>query len=241
MHMLQRIYSRQKILCGILLGISCLIWITGMVFGIWCKNHIPDSGMAGLKKPEDVYATGCTIDYVFGKNKRDEKSKYRSFRDYEEEYVEEVAASPIILVGKSTGSLIQYGSSLGQEVEVERVYKGDKLLEGKKIMVYQRDGIENRKKGLKFMGIRNLMQKNSRYAIFLKENPYYNSIEKAIWNLEDGYFSYLNLKDVDKKPIKWTKDTPLSEYSDTEFFATSDRLLKQLKRIKREILERTII
>lgn len=64
----------------------------------------------------------------------------QKFEYYEDAYVEDYAQVQYIAVVISTGQIIQNGGELAQEVEVQKINKGNKGLEGKKIYLSSTDG-----------------------------------------------------------------------------------------------------
>lgn len=225
------LWSKQKMFCSCLMIISIVIYFAGIGMAYHYKSNQNIESDGQIKNIEDLYARDCIMDYAYGKNKRDEKSKYKTFCQYEQDYIKEVLSAPVIICAVATGNIKQKTTSFGQEVLVEKVYKGASELEGEKIMVYTADGFVKAKRGWNYMGIKNPMKKNQAYVIFMNEK------ENNVWTLAEGTFNYLCIEKDQKRTVNWSKQTKMEEYRDVEFFVTSERLMEQMLTIKHKILE----
>jgi hypothetical protein len=217
------------------------ITVCVLVFGLICKANFKDCGISNIKTYKDIYSLNCGINYIFGCTKDDEIESYDSFLKYENNYVKSLDKAPIVVIGKPTGNLANNLLSFCQEITIESIIKGDDLQQGKKYFIYNVDGfILNPNNQPIYDGIQNIMNKTSSYLIFLEPSEL-NKYTKDTYRLYGSYFSYLNISNGKSYPIKTPlEDLKFNDLKDIEFFASSQRILDQIYKIKQRILDKYI-
>ncbi len=212
--------------------------------GQLCKMQFTDAGLLDLRNIDDTYAMNCGLSFIYGDNpamEETEEALYNNLVTYEDDYVNETESAPIVIIAHATGNIKNYNSSLGQEIIVDDIIKGDGMEINKSYYIYSVDCFEMNEKGeITYIGLKNLMNQKDSYLAFL-EPSVLNGItsEKNFTYSGTFFFNYLNIdndsKDFIKKPIE---DTSYNDIREMEFFAGSERMLNQLNRIKHEIINK---
>lgn len=209
-----------------------------VVIGQIGKSSFVDSGAMGLKTAEEAFSLESGVDYVF----LDED--YDGFVKYEKSYIESVDTATLIVLGSPTGNIIQKHFSLAQEVKIEKVIKGDTSIVDTSAYIYGQYGFainEDLHKELTYYSVNDLMQPGHQYLMFLTPLELNDYLPRVGYRFIDSFFSHLDLSD-DSTTIT---TIPLNElkYTDVkgkEIFASSERMLDQLKHIKKEIIGKYI-
>lgn len=209
-----------------------------VIIGQIGKSSFVDSGAMGLKTTEEALSLDSGIDYVFS------DEDYDGFVKYEKVYIESVDIATLVVIGSPTGNIVQKHFSLGQEVKIEKVIKGDTSIVDTSSYIYGQYGFainEDLHKGLTYYSINDLMQPDHQYLMFLTPLELNEYLPNAGYRFVESFFKYLDLSD-DSTTIT---TIPLDEltYTDVkgkEIFASSERMLNQLKHIKREIISNYI-
>lgn len=219
--------------------IMIIVIIMVGILGQIGKNLIKDSGASDIKTVEEFKELNCRIKYIYGCDKEDEEECYKSFKEYEADYVKEAIEMPNVIIGKATGNLHTEGRSLGQEIYVENSLKGNIIEEGEKAYIYSGYGISVDEKGvLEYNNVINIMEKGEKYLIFLESsdlNKYKTQKEYFISNINIGYYK---LGESNLNPISLKeKEDYMEKVSNREFFASSTRIMEQLEKIKKQVIE----
>lgn len=235
-----------------------LIVIVAMFFitlgiGMYAKSTFHDAGLFDLKTVADVEKQTYGLEDMraagyFSDPAAMAESLWLSQGD------SNMGSDSIITVVRATGNLSQYTCSLTQEVEILKVIKGDKSLEGKMAYINKDRGIVsttakyNRLSGaitskykVVFPGeLCNLMQKNNIYLAFLVSDGLNKYYEKPYFNINGqlggiGYFNLTSNKSfcVDKDPSEVT----LQDFNGSEFLCRSEKVLEYMTELKQTMID----
>ena len=204
------------------------------------KNTFKDYGIERISSYEDIVNLDSDLDYIFGEDATDEEFIYNSLKDYEQDYINDTLISDIIIVGTSNGKYKQFGKAFCQEVTVKEVIRGSNIEKNDIVNIVGTDGFEvDKDHRIVYRNIQNIMKKDSEYLIFLNhiETEKYQNDNKS-FQLQGGYFCYLKLSDGVDPPIKFDQDRiKFNTLNNFEYFATSERILKQISVIKSKIID----
>ena len=147
-----------------LIAVCVLVLISG-ICGFVTKKNFTDAGILSMRTIEEAENIPFRFYTIF------DESSSQGFTDYEDSYVEDCEQSEYIAIVMPTGLIVENVGKLSQEAEVQKVSKGSRELEGKKIYLSSTSGlaqIEEDNNQIYYIGIKNLMQKGDRYLAFFR-------------------------------------------------------------------------
>jgi hypothetical protein len=162
-------------------GIQIIIVFVVALFGLISKTQFTNSGILDIKNIEDTYKIDSGLMYIFGDNKHtgdSEENLYNNLQKYEDDYVNDSNLAPIAIIGHSTGNLESYNSSFGQEIIVDKIIKGADIEEGGTYYVYSNDSFDLINNKVVYNGLKNLMNPDCRYLIFLEPSKLNGLLKK---------------------------------------------------------------
>lgn len=236
----------------IVLSVTAIILT--MFAGQFLKQGIIDAQVLKINTIDDINNMTFQFDVIFDEFHCD------GFKKYKNSYIEELKDVAVVGIVEPTGNVEQRYYLLRQEVTVKKIIKGDPNLEGKTIFLQESDGvtylkgtkvitnsedapptinITHESGNLNFVGIRNIMQKENQYLVFLNYRKSNEKLEKNPLYDIYGYFGYLKLNVDDYDGLAELGRTyKLSDLKNYEFFSSSANTLKELYDIKKIVLEK---
>lgn len=184
---------------------------------------------------EDFLKLDCELNYIYGMNREDEKECYDSFVKYETEYVQSAKNAENVMIGKFTGEISIDGMALGVWVKVEQSLKGISLKEGERIPIYIDYLLSFGEQGKKiYNNTINMMKLGDKYLIFYEPSELntYQKEKEYRFATEPGYY---NLSETTSKPVD-VQNMNMNSVSNNEFFASSERIIKRLEKIKKKVI-----
>lgn len=227
------------------LMIQCAAVLITALLGQIGRSQFLDCGLMDIKSPEDAYANDFGINFIFGDNSAmgdTEDDLYHNLVVYEKEYIDDMDLAPVIVIGHATGNIVNYKDSLGQEIAVDRIVKGENLIETDRFFVYSVECFElNKDGGIVYSGLKNIMNTEDTYLIFLEPSELNEYTKEKTFILSGVFFNYLNLSRSSTHPITVPiEQIRASDLKDMEFFAGSQRMVDQLNDIKSRIISKYI-
>lgn len=184
---------------------------------------------------EEFSKLDCKLNYIYGMNQEDEKECYDSFVKYEDEYVQSAKNADNVFVGKFTGEICIDGMALGVWVNVEKSLKGIPLEKGERILIYIDYLLSFDEQGKAiYDNTINMMNLEDKYLIFYEPSEL-NDYQREKEYRFTTYFGYYNLSETISKPVDIHKMN-VNSVSNNEFFASSERIIKQLEKIKKKVI-----
>lgn len=211
--------------------------VFSLCYGFYCKSTFQNNGVADLRTVEDVMKLDCNM-YVA----LDEEALENYTSENVEKLIDNLDASPIILIVLPTNNIRQYETQCIQEVTVVKSIRGD-VLENEKIFITHSGGpgtysIPRALPDPLFDDFINLLHAPNKYLIFLEENPLNKYTKDQYFEkIGDVSFSCLNISSdysisIDK-PIETLK---LSDFGYSEYFTSNQNVLSRVLEIKHKIL-----
>lgn len=213
------------------LSMSLLIIFT-IVLGQVGKSMIKEVDVSNI---QEFSKLNCRFDYIYGIDKQDEKVCYNSFKEYEADYIQDAKDAENVMIGTFTGDIDLDGTAMGMWVTVNKCLKGGLLKEGDKIPIYQDCLLSFDEQGnAVYNSTINIMKKGEKYLIF------YEPSELNVYQEQKEYrfttsVNYYKLTETTSIPVD-SKKKRLNDVWDNEFFASSDRIIEQLEKIKKEVI-----
>lgn len=203
------------------------------------KSTFTDSGAASLTSIDEALLLDSGIDYIFTSKDLD------SFKSYEEQYVTDVDQASLVVLATPTGNLSQRHFSLGQEIKIDRVIKGNtQLKDTVTAYVFSQDGFvvaDELHSGLTYYSIKNLMKPNHQYLVFINPLEINNYLKEPGYSLVSSFFNYLDLTSnastITNIPLDKLR---FSDLKDNEFYSNSQEVLEQLLNIKKQIITKYV-
>lgn len=197
------------------LGIAILFLVCGII-GAAVLHTAPDAGLAAVKSVADLSNLQVRIewaqgDIVYGveteaglEDVETAASVLEDLINNQQDYIEQAAASDLIVLATATGDLDITDSTVGQKIIVDRVIQGNDLLSaGSTCMVWADYGLQVLDGMITYRNIQNLMQPETQYLIFLENNPLNEVSGEKNFRLVSNQFGYL--------PVPFTPDIPLAD------------------------------
>lgn len=192
-----------------------------------------DCGISRLSCIEDLQNSDITLNYAWSESDAADLTKDASGNLYG------VGSAQVIAVVIPVGNFIQTEGSIGQEVTVEKVLKGeDQVAAGERCYVYKYFGFYPVDGKIEFCDDINLMIPGNKYLIFMDASPLNKYQKEDTFILASENFGYIK---IDAEPTK-TLDADYGRYQLAdleayEFFSTSETVTESLNAARRELLE----
>lgn len=184
---------------------------------------------------EEFLKLDCELDYIYGMDQEDEKECYNSFVKYETNYIENAKNAENVLIGEFTGEIHVDGKALGVWVNVEQSLKGISFKKGEKIPIYLDYLVSFDEQGKAiYNSTINMMKTGNRYLIFYEPSELntYQKEKEYRFTADPGYY---NLSETISKPVD-IQNMNINSVLNNEFFASSERIIKQLEKIKNKVI-----
>lgn len=199
------------------------------------RNGLPDNGFADIRHIDDVAELGVCLEYAYGDD------ILEHFSNGEDYFINEQGRADIIIVARPTGGIVQTRSSIGQEVSVVTVIKGEELVDSsRKYYVYDSLGFGMVDGKPLYRNARGLMAPGSEYLLFLQDNPFSSLQEPPGFPLF-GFFSSINLS-MPSTPTFFGDYKSMDIFTITgyDFFSVSQEATKLANNIKKAITKEFI-
>lgn len=212
--------------------IILVFFIFTVVLGQIGKSTIKEMKVSNI---EEFLELDCELNYIYGMDQEDEKECYNSFVKYETDYVQNAKNAENVMIGEFTGEISIDGMALGVWVNVEQSLKGIPLKKGEKILLYIDCLLFFDEQGKKiYNNTINMMKLGDKYLIFYEPSELndYQKEKEYRFTADPGYY---NLSETISKPVD-TQNMNINSVSNNEFFASSERIIKQLEKIKKKVI-----
>lgn len=197
------------------LGIAILFLTCGIV-GAVVLNTAPDAGLAAVKSVADLSNLQVRIewaqgDIVYGvetevglEDVETASSVLEDLVNNKQNYIEQAAASDLVVLATATGDLDITDSTVGQKIVVDQVLQGNNLLSaGSTCIVWADYGLQVLDGTITYRNIQNLMQPETQYLIFLENNSLNEVSGEKNFRLVSNQFGYL--------PVPFMPDIALAD------------------------------
>ncbi len=171
-------------------GIAVLFVVCGIV-GAAVLNTAPDAGLADVKSVEDLADLQVRIGWAQGDMQYGVQIDEDTFVDIDptsieienytknkQEYIklytalDEPDAPDLVLLATATGNLEITDYTTGQEIVVDKIFKGEELLSvGDTCKVWSSYCLQVMDGVITYRSVLNLMQPQTQYLVFLEDNP----------------------------------------------------------------------
>ncbi len=215
---------------------ACMIMLLSMLlWGAAFRLNLPDSGITELKRVEDLETKKITLNYAWGKE--DESGMRFESSDETDPYG--VASAACIAVVSATGNIHQAAASIGQEVVIREIHRGDDTLKtGQTVYVYTYFGFLPVEGRIEYFNTLNLMYPGSDYLIFMDASPLNDYQTNQTYILKSDYFGYVKIKHADTPTLKPDyRKYDFSELTEYEFFSTSDVITDIMNKAQEDLLK----
>lgn len=232
------------------LGIGILFLICGIV-GAVVLNTAPDAGLTAVKSVSDLSNLQVYIEWAQGDTLYDVETEaglvdvetasnvLEDLVHNKQSYIEQVAASDLVVLATATGDLDITDSTMGQKIVVDQVLQGDGLLSaGSTCMVWVDYGLQVLDGTITYRNILNLMQPGTQYLIFLGSNPLNEFSGEKNFRSVSNEFGYL--------PVPFTPDIALPDsircgdyaaWAQYPAFVATDEIAEARNQIVQNILQ----
>lgn len=197
------------------LGIGIMFLICGII-GAVILNTAPDAGLAAVKSVADLSNLQVRIEWAQGdtmygveteaglEDVETASSVLEDLVNNQQKYIEQAAASDLVVLATATGDLDITDSTTGQKIVVDQVLRGDDLLSaGSTCIVWVDYGLQVLDGTITYRNIQNLMQPETQYLIFLENNSLNEISGEKNFRLVSNQFGYL--------PVPFTPDIALPD------------------------------
>jgi hypothetical protein len=209
------------------------IWAVIIVFflcgGLLAKANFQDFGIGDLRTTDDVVSKEIDIHYTV------DEEYYGSMMKYPEQFLENAEEAPIVVIGKSTGKLVQHDTLFGQEIYISEIIKGDQRLLKEKVYAYELGGFQVMKGRPCYYGGVSIMKPNATYLCFLSPTNWGMMFDEKGYELTGGFFSYLNITTIhDSFVIK--RENKFHDVWRSEFLSDTKKIVDQMNQVKEQLL-----
>lgn len=217
-----------------------LILLGAVIYGFFWRYTLKDIGLSKAKTVSDFYSLEPTLRYVWGENAEDTKTMLDALHDSPEIYTEPLSDSSIIAVVTAGQQALQTNGSLGQEVSVERVIKGEEqIASGDVCFVFQYFGFSLSENKLYYSNTANILQPGQSYLIFMEPSELNRYNTSKTFYIEQKIFSHINIRKVVTPTLRADYETVrFSDVCDYEFFCISEPLTAAFNQVRSEILKK---
>ena len=217
-------------------AVVCMIMLLSMILcGAAFRLNLPDSGIAELKSVDDLKSKKITLNYAWGK----EDESGMLFESSDENDPCGVASTACIAIVSPTGNIRQTGASIGQEVVVKELLRGDETLRvGQTVYVYTYFGFLPVEGHIEYFNTLNLMYPGSDYLIFMDASPLNDYQSRQSYILKSDYFGYVKIRHTDTPTLNMNyRDYNFCELTEYEFFSTSDTITGTVNKAQEDLLK----
>lgn len=215
---------------------ACMIMLLSMTLcGAAFFLNLPDCGLSELKRVEDIKTEKITLNYAWGKE--DESGMRFESSDETDPYG--VASAACVAVVSATGNIRQTDASIGQEVVIREICKGDELISvGQTVYVYTYFGFLPVDGHIEYFNTLNLMYPGSDYLIFMDASPLNAYQTGQAYILKSDRFGYVKIQHTDTPTLKPDyRKYDFSELTEYEFFSTSDVITDIMNKAQEDLLK----
>ncbi len=221
--------------------ISVIIMAVSLCIGMAFKYHCRDEGIMDIRTIGDIRELDCNVNQIFT------KEDVTSFVNSGKKNFNNLSEQTEIYIVRPTNHLIQYNSTMIQELEIIDIVKG-KNAKNEIIRVVEWGGIYDQKhnpvdtfenSNPLFWGMRNLLFSEYQYLIFIEPLALNKYTEMKQYRFENSLFGSFNITSDYSLPIdKPANQIAYNDFGDSEFLCDTQETLDQILELKHSVLER---
>ena len=220
--------------------LSGIVLLATIIAGLVLRSRIPDCGLAGVDRMEEIPTEGVKLRYAYGAGDPPLAQDYILGDEFGATGdINDISTAPIVARVRPTGRVRFAASSRGQEVEVKEVFRGGEFLsEGQCCYVYQFFGLEPSEGIIYYWDTINLMNPDYEYLIFLEPSPLNEYGQDPAYIMYGLELAYIRIGGQETKTLEEDYQSyEFMELQDYEFFSVSEEITEKLNQVQRDILQ----
>ncbi len=222
-------------------GIACLFVLTGLT-GALLLSRAPDAGLTQVHSVEDLQSRTVRLEWAQGDpvdGAPDADLSLKSLIDNEPQFIEQATQADFAVLATATGKLQVTRDTLGQEIRVESIVKGNPgTAPGQTCYVWNGYGLQVMGGEIVYRNILNLMQPGKTYLVFLQDNQLNDLRSRKAYYLAADNFAYLSVPFQAFTALPTDNRTaPYSQWAPYGAFLSTQQIAAQWNHIAQEILE----
>lgn len=217
-----------------------LVFLGAVICGLFWRCGLEDVGLSKVKTVEDFYSLEPTLRYVWGEDASDTKTMVDALHNSPEIYTAPLDDSSIIAVVIAGQQALQTNGSLGQEISVERVIKGEEqIAAGDVCFVFQYFGFSLSENKLYYSNTANILQPGQTYLIFMEPSELNCCSSSKTFYMEQKIFPHIDIRKVMTPTLRADYEAVrFCDICNYEFFCVSEPLTAAFNQVRGEILEK---
>lgn len=221
-------------------GIACLFVLTGLAGGL-LLNRAPDAGLVSIHSVDDLRRRTVRLEYAMGDPVDGNNDLDFILEDLTEnrlQYVQQATDADFAVLATATGNLELTNSTMGQEIRVESILKGQPgTAPGQTCYVWNDFGLQVMGGEIFYRNVLNLMQPGKTYLVLLQENGINELRSRKAYYLAANDFAYLAVPFQEFSALPTDNRTDqYSVWAPYGAFLATEEIADQWNQIAREIL-----
>ena len=187
--------KKNRFIGDVIIMMSVLL--IAIAAGIFFRVSVGDCGLAQIDHVDDIKANMVTLDFAIEKDEHFGESGIKKI-------VDSLDFSPIIVIAKSTGNLVQADGSYGQEIIISEIIRGEEYVsKEKKCWIYQSFGMQEVNGKILFMNSNlNIMNPEYEYLVFMEASPLNIYQEEQVYLLSSEILGYIRISEPKTKSLE---------------------------------------
>lgn len=217
-------------------GIACLFVLTGLAGGLFL-SRAPDAGLVSIHSVDDLRRRTVRLEYAKG-DYGDENTLLKSLAEESGHFVQQATDADFAVLATATGNLELTNSTMGQEIRVESILKGQPgTAPGQTCYVWNDFGLQVMGGEIFYRNVLNLMQPGKTYLVLLQENGINELRSRKAYYLAADDFAYLAVPFQEFSALPTDNRTDqYSVWAPYGAFLATEEIADQWNRIARDIL-----
>lgn len=222
-------------------GIACLFALTGLA-GALLLRRAPDVGLAQVGSVEELKSRTVRLEWAQGDpvdGVPDADLSLKDLIDSERQYIEQATQADFAVLATATGKLQLTRDTIGQEIQVESIVKGEPgIAPGQTCYVWNDFGFQVIGGEIVYRNILNLMQPGTTYLVFLQDNQLNDLRSRKAYYLAADNFAYLSVPFQEFSALPTDNRTALyAQWAPYGAFLSTQEIAAQWNHIAWEILK----
>lgn len=222
------------------LAIALIFLVSGVVGAILIHNA-PDAGLKDVRTIGDLYSCQVRLEWAAGDDvdgSSTAKQTLDCLTSGQNDFLTPAEQAEIVVVASPTGNLEINTGTLGQEIVIHEIRRGeDTLSVNDKCMVWMGLGLQVMDGQITWRSIINLMQPGHEYLLFLNDTTLNKKMNGSDYRLVDSWFPYVEIPFAPIEPLPDdVRTAPYSQWATYPSFTANQEIADAANAIVRELL-----